>query len=849
MAEGRLSRVVKDRCVAGILLLVAALLLALAQISYDPFDLGLYQDPPNNPPHNFIGPFGAWSAMVLFHFWGVTAWILPVAILGFGILCLSMYPGRVLPKAGWILATLVLLTVFASLMPGTLEGPVRHLNIGHAGGILGHLLGTLVVARFLGSVGASILTAALLFVSLISLLGFAPADPFIHLKNFVLRVYDWLRLHLKRGPPLGQEEEQELLALSRKEMKDKNRRAAQLAAEEGDPPLSVSFTQDDGKPVAVATLLPDDDSAFKPPSPAPRRRIPEPESDSPFMEEEIPTPKIRSTARPTAPVAERKIEAPPPPKPEHKFEPPPPPPPRPAPKPAPPPVEPVPPPAPGQYSLPPISLLDHIPEGACRGELDIQYTAQVLQATLKEFDVDATVMHAERGPRVTSFEVRPAPGVRVERITSLSRNLALALKAESLRVQAPIPGKDAVGIEIPNTKGAVVFFRELLESEEFQRSKAALPLCLGVDVGGRKLILDLASMPHLLIAGATGSGKSVCMNSLLAGLLMSRTPDQLRLILVDPKIVEMTVYNDLPHLVVPVVNDAKKVGLALRWAIEEMEKRYKLFAKASVRDIKQYNARAEAVKVEQPDLFDGGAPAAPVDNTPAKLPYVVIVIDELADLMMVAQAEVENYIARLTQKARAAGLHMIIATQRPSVDVITGVIKANVPGRIAFQVASKVDSRTILDTNGADDLLGKGDMLLLPPGTSKIVRAQGAMCTDEEIRRIVDFIKAQGTPSYEMSIKDKLESPVSELPEDEEEDEQLIAQAIEVIRQTRRASTSSLQRRLKIGYNRAARLMDVMEQQGIVGPPQGSDPREILIDLDGEIPQNDSNFDEPQPST
>ncbi|MFO1531056.1 MAG: DNA translocase FtsK [Kiritimatiellia bacterium] len=481
--------------------------------------------------------------------------------------------------------------------------------------------------------------------------------------------------------------------------------------------------------------------------------------------------------------------------------------------------------------------------------MDIERTAQILQATLKEFDVDATVTNAERGPRVTSFEVRPAPGVRVERITSLSRNLALALKAESLRVQAPIPGKDAVGIEIPNTKGAVVYFRELLESDEFLRSKAALPMCLGVDVGGRKLILDLASMPHLLIAGATGSGKSVCMNSLLAGLLMKLTPDKLKLILVDPKIVEMTVYNDLPHLVVPVINEAKKVGLALRWAIEEMEKRYKQFAKAGVRDIKLYNARAEAVKVEQPDLFDAAAATTPPEQTPTTLPYVVIVIDELADLMMVAQAEVENYIARLTQKARAAGIHMIIATQRPSVDVITGVIKANVPGRIAFQVASKVDSRTILDTNGADDLLGKGDMLLLPPGTSKIVRAQGAMCTDDEIRRIVDHYKNQGQPSYDVTIKDKIESPVTELPEDEEEDDELAAQAVEVIRQTRRASTSSLQRRLKIGYNRAARLMDVLEQQGIVGPPQGSDPREILIDLDGEIPQNETNFDETPPST
>jgi S-DNA-T family DNA segregation ATPase FtsK/SpoIIIE len=434
---------------------------------------------------------------------------------------------------------------------------------------------------------------------------------------------------------------------------------------------------------------------------------------------------------------------------------------------------------------------------------------------------------------VTSFEVLPAPGVRVEKIASLSNNLALALKAETIRVQAPIPGKGVVGIEVPNGKSTVVFAREIIESAEWgkakdwRKSKIALPMCLGVDVSGNKVVGDLADMPHVLIAGATGSGKSVCMNSLLAGLLMSRTPDQMRLILVDPKIVEFTAYRDLPHLVVPVITDPKRVGLGLRWAITEMEKRYKLFAKHGVRNIKGFNNRVIA---KQGDLF-GVEDDEEEERVPDTLPYIVIVIDELADLMMVAQAEVENYIARLAQLSRAVGIHMILATQRPSVNVITGTIKANFPARIAFQVAQKTDSRTILDAIGADKLLGKGDMLYLSPSSSKLLRAQGAWTSDEEINHIVDHYKNQGTPTYEHKVAEKIATSTPDLP-DQEEDDDLVNQAIEVIRQTRRASTSALQRRLRIGYNRAARLMDQLEEKGVIGPPHGSDPREILIDLD-----------------
>jgi S-DNA-T family DNA segregation ATPase FtsK/SpoIIIE len=342
-------------------------------------------------------------------------------------------------------------------------------------------------------------------------------------------------------------------------------------------------------------------------------------------------------------------------------------------------------------------------------------------------------------------------------------------------------------------------------------------------------------------AGAPGAGKTVCMNSILAGLLMSRTPDELRLLLVDPKIVEFSVYNDLPHLVVPVITDPHKVCLGLRWAINEMEKRYKMFAHVGVRNITSFNQREIAT---QEELFGGMASPDAKPSIPAKLPYIVIVIDELADLMLAAQADIENSIARLAQLSRAVGIHMIIATQRPSVNVITGTIKANFPGRVAFQTAQKNDSRIILDAPGADKLLGRGDMLFLPPGSSRLVRAQGSMTTDEEIRRIVDFVKRQRPPEFVQEITEKIEK--SDAPgamDTGDEDDGILAQAVEIIRETRRASTSSLQRRLRIGYTRAARVMDILEERGIIGPPRGSDPREILIDLDGEIPANATDDD------
>jgi len=491
------------------------------------------------------------------------------------------------------------------------------------------------------------------------------------------------------------------------------------------------------------------------------------------------------------------------------------------------------------YQLPALTILDELPPLSERTSSEnTAEKAKILQDTLEEFGVDGEVTHVESGPTVTSYEITPASGVRVERISTLERNIALALRAQSIRIQAPIPGKGAVGIEVPNTKTSAVYLRELAESKAFHDPDIALPLALGKDVSGKVIVGDLSAMPHLLIAGATGAGKTVCMNSLLTGLLLSRTPEQLRLILVDPKTFEFQAYENLKHLVVPIITDPKKVTLGLRWAIKEMEKRYALFKKVKVRDIKGFNTRTIE---KQEDLF-GEAPAieAPKSDVPAKLPYIVVVVDELAELMTVAQQEIEPCIVRLAQLSRAAGIHMILATQRPSVNVITGTIKANIPGRIAFRVAQGNDSRTILDSIGAEKLLGKGDMLYLPPGKDKPVRLQGTWTSDDEMSRVTDFVREQGSPEFVTEIKEKIESKKIDMPE-MDEDNELLEAAMEVLRSTKRASTSSLQRRLRIGYNRAANLMDLLEEKGIIGPPTETGPRDILVDLDGEIPDNPDN--------
>ena len=501
----------------------------------------------------------------------------------------------------------------------------------------------------------------------------------------------------------------------------------------------------------------------------------------------------------------------------------------------------------GDYLMPPLSLLDAIePIDQDRETEDHQSVADTLLQTLAEFGVTVTMGEVHIGPVITRYDVLPAAGVRVEKITNLDKNIALGLKAMSVRILAPVPGKGCVGIEVPNANPAPVSIREILESTDWVDSNAEIPIALGKEVSGKPLVADLTKMPHLLIAGATGSGKTVCINTAIASLVYHSSPDDLRFVMVDPKIVEMQIYNDLPHMLIPVVTDPKKVPGALKYLISEMEKRYRIFAKVGVRHITTFNAKrakeAAVAKELEADLSPEERAAVstievPRDEEieiPEKLPYIVCIIDELADLMVVAPADIETCISRLAQLARATGIHLIIATQRPSVNVITGVIKANLPSRIAFKVASGVDSRTILDSMGADHLIGRGDMLFLPPGSSDLVRSQGAFVSDDEINAIVDYMKRTGPPEFDEQFKLTVE--LGETPEIEESPEEgedeLVPNAIEVLRTTKRASTSMLQRRLRIGYNRAARIMDLLEDKGIVGPENGVQPREILRDLD-----------------
>ena len=482
-------------------------------------------------------------------------------------------------------------------------------------------------------------------------------------------------------------------------------------------------------------------------------------------------------------------------------------------------------------------------------------------ATLEEFGIEATAGDITYGPTITRYEVKPVKGVRVDRIANLERDIARATRAARINILAPIPGKDTVGIELANAKKVKVTLRELLETDEWLHSGGRLPLGLGKDVYGKPIIADLAKMPHCLVAGTTGSGKSVCINSIIASLLFRFTPEELRFIMIDPKVVEMQIYNKLPHLVTPVVTDPKKVLMALKWVVDEMELRYKIFAKVGVRNVIGFNDRpratapASAEAGEPPIKADGQieseSPAdddeapdeeplpPPVRNArdgdvivPEHMPYIVVIVDELADLMQTAPADVEGAIARITQMARAAGIHVIVATQTPRADVVTGIIKANIPSRIAFQVASGLDSRVILDQKGAEKLLGQGDMMYLPPGSSELLRAQGVLVTDEEIHRVVDFVASQAEPSFESSIHDKLQSNSEEEEDVTDEDEELLDKCLDIMRQERRASTSMFQRRLRLGYSRAARIVDIMEKRGIIGPVNGAKDREILVDLE-----------------
>ncbi|MBI5748523.1 MAG: DNA translocase FtsK 4TM domain-containing protein, partial [Nitrospinae bacterium] len=501
----------------------------------------------------------------------------------------------------------------------------------------------------------------------------------------------------------------------------------------------------------------------------------------------------------------------------------------------------------GEYTLPSLSLLDSpSPTVKKRDEDELINNSSILEKKLIDFGIEGKVVQVLPGPVITMYEFEPASGVKVSRIMSLADDLALAMKAISVRILAPVPGKSVVGIEIPNVYRDSVSLKELLSSDEFKKAKSKLSLGLGMNISGKPVVTDLAQIPHLLVAGATGSGKSVGINSMICSILFNSTPDEVKMIMIDPKMIELSIYDGIPHLIAPVVTNPKKAANALRWVVEEMERRYNCLAEKGVRNIDGYNRtiedtekirgqesgvrsqkkeRAKEKVHEDKESYTSETPIE--EKEEKKLPYIIVIIDELADLMMVSSKDVEDALTRLAQMARAAGIHLLVATQRPSVDVLTGIIKANFPSRISYQVSSRIDSRTILDTIGAERLLGKGDMLFLPPGTSRLQRIHGAYVSEVEIKKVVEFLKKQQKPIYLESI---LKPKIDEIAEDEGEDsDELYDQAVALVASTRQASISMIQRRLRIGYNRAARMIELMEKQGLVGPADGAKPREVYV--------------------
>ena len=798
--------------VFAIILLLTGTLLFFALISYSPRDLPSwvpwsYLSPPNRPAQNFIGPFGAIFASVFYLLIGAASYFLAAVLLGFGAAKLFYPRLRVIARLPWIVLFIVSGACLLQLQTRYFFD-WKKLNIQGPGGSIGYFFGKKLLLTAMGDVGSMILLAGIYLSALILMTGLRPIhlvrESVAGIRNGINSFREW-RLHreMRRADIRGQ------LAISERELAKQRRSIEKQLKKKGAPvPDRILISPEElaGRPkpkVVDTTALPEE--ALMPP----RKK--------PSLAELRP-----AKSKPSIAVAEaRRFDA-------------------------------------DNYVVPSIDLLDeHDPEG--RGGADpaeLEQVQAVLIETLGQFGIAVAAGDITKGPTITRYEVYPAKGVRVDKIVSLERDLARATRAERINILAPIPGKDTVGIEIANTRKIKVTLRELMQSADWEEAKrrCKLPLALGKDVYGNVIIADLAQMPHLLIAGTTGSGKSVCINALIASILFRFTPEELRFIMIDPKVVEMQIYEKLPHLAFPVVTDPKKVLIALRWLSEEIDRRYKIFARVGMRNITSFNARppkktqkelddvAAAVSGGREDDSAAETAAAPIRVPregeliiPDKLPYIVLIIDELADLMQTAPADVESSIARMAAIARAAGVHLILATQTPRADVITGVIKANIPSRIAFQVASKIDSRVILDENGADRLLGQGDMLYLPPSTSRLIRAQGVLVTDDEIRELVDFVSAQATPGFDSAMQEKLQSGTVPADDVTEEDEELVEKCLEIIRQEKRASTSLLQRRLRLGYTRAARIVDILEQRGILGPGEGAKPREILVDLDAAV--------------
>jgi S-DNA-T family DNA segregation ATPase FtsK/SpoIIIE len=806
-AVGRTERLSAWNEVFALVLLFAGTLLFFALISYTPKDIPSWfwfshVSPANHPAQNFIGPLGAIVAGICYQLIGVFASLLLAAVLlGFGAAKLFHPRLRVTLRIPWIILFLIsgacldqawgISHFLGRKVPVDIQGP---------GGLIGYRLsdehrGLLPAA--LGPVGSVLLVVGVYLTTLILVTGLRPIHLVREMVNLarrsVAKLHEW---RVRR-------------TIRKSDLKE------QLKTQKGRSALEALQKQLKKKglpmPEPVATMISPDELANRPTPKVVDTTVPS-------------TERVVSRRRPSLAELraseEKSKAAPSPTSATSSWE---------------------------DYVLPGVDLLEEhsLEARTATDPSELQEVQQILIETLAQFGIAVGPGDITKGPTITRYEVYPAKGVRVDKIVSLERDLARATSAERINILAPIPGKDTVGIELANTRKVTVKLRELFQSTDWDTAKehARIPLALGKDVYGKTIIADLAQMPHLLVAGTTGSGKSVCINALIASMLFRFTPEEMRLVIIDPKMVEMQAYQSLPHLAFPIVTDPKKVLLALRWLIDEMERRYRMFARAGVRNIVGFNGRpkkpvAVADRGDEEEALttrQGSTPPATEEVVPDRIPYVVVIVDELADLMQTAPADVETAIARITQMARAAGMHVIVATQTPRADVITGVIKANVPSRIAFQVASKIDSRVILDENGAERLLGQGDMLYLPPSASRLIRAQGVLVTDNEIHALVEFISKQSPPAFDTAMHEKLQSTSAPEEEVTAEDEELVEKCIEIIRQEKRASTSLLQRRLRLGYTRAARIVDILEQRGILGPGEGAKPREILVDLDAAV--------------
>ncbi len=833
--------------IIGIIWITSGLLLLLSLVKYSPADLphwGLleaFAGKSGDSGENLIGPVGGILGFIQILLFGAAGYLVSVGFVWFGIIKLA-FDARIWPRA--VLGFSVLLLAGAAWLDAAgyfFTGWARECNLNSPGGVIGNGVGGFVLTNVIGRAGTLILTSGAYLVALILLTGQHPVRFFKACYRLSrIKWNDWRESRSESGKIAAREAEMLAERERQRELRRMDREATKSAA--------TAKTADEDPQV----MLPLRDIPTPEIIDASQRRAIDPEliGKNPFSRK--PSPEHQGLQ-------------------EGRFP---------------------------NYQIPQFDLLDPLPEVEDSDSDDDhkEETRQTIIDTLKAFGIDVTAGPITRGPTITRYEIYPSVGLRVSRISQLEADIARATCAERINILAPIPGKDTVGIEIANSKKVAVPLHELLYSTDFNSSKKKIPLALGKDVYGNTVIADLAAMPHCLVAGATGSGKSVCINSIIASMLFKFSPDELRFIMVDPKVVEMQMYNRLPHLVVPVVTDPKKTVAALKWVVNEMEKRYKIFAKVGVRNFDSFNSRpipekAKPAPAPEPEteeeLMDDGAesespfdpselldPAVPSshqappwtmledepdaemdslasalsdgdlgpeaddededvyeEQIPTKFPYIVVLIDELADLMQTAPADVEMCIARIAQKARAAGIHLIIATQTPRADVVTGIIKANIPSRIAFQVSSALDSRVILDTKGADKLVGKGDMLYLPPGSAKLERAQGAFVTDAEIERLIDHCALQAKPQFEKEIQASINGEGGGDEDDDvsQADEELIMKCIEVVRQEQKASTSLLQRRLRLGYTRAARMVDILEQRGIVGPGEGAKAREVFL--------------------